>query len=88
MVGGSSISGRILSTRLFSDVVPKGPSATARTSKDGVVGEPINFDVAAKVEGNESQIVTIALEPGQVLRAESGAMMYMEEGVAMNTTTG
>ena len=34
----------------------------------------------------ESQIVTVALEPGQVLRAESGAMMYMTAGVEMNTT--
>ena len=46
-------------------------------SSDGVVGTPINFDIASKVEGNESQIVTISLEPGQVLRAESGSMMYM-----------
>lgn len=59
-----------------------------RTSSDGVVGFPIDFDVAAKVEGNESQIVTVALEPGQVLRAESGAMMYLTDGVVMNTTTG
>lgn len=58
------------------------------TSKDGVVGRPIDFDVNSKIEGAESQIVTIALEPGQVLRAESGAMMYMTQGVHMNTTTG
>jgi Mitochondrial biogenesis AIM24 len=60
----------------------------ALASKDGVVGFPIDFDVAAKIEGNESQIVTVALKPGQVLRAESGAMMYMTSGVTMNTTTG
>ncbi len=58
------------------------------TSSDGVVATPINFDINSRVEGNESQIVTVALEPGQVLRAESGAMMYMTEGVEMNTTTG
>lgn len=58
------------------------------TSTDGTVGRPIDFDVASRVEGNESQIVTIELEPGQVLRAESGAMMYMTDGVEMNTTTG
>lgn len=58
------------------------------TSKDGVEGRPIDFDVQSKIEGNESQIVTITLEPGQVLRAESGAMMYMTQGVTMNTTTG
>jgi len=57
-------------------------------SSDGVLATPINFDVASKVEGNESQIVTVSLEPGQVLRAESGSMMYMTEGVDMNTTSG
>jgi uncharacterized protein (TIGR00266 family) len=59
-----------------------------RTSKDGVVARPIDFDIGSKVEGNESQILTVALEPGQVLRAESGAMMYMTDGVQMNTTSG
>eukprot|EP00545_Synedropsis_sp_CCMP1620_P001528 CAMPEP_0119005354 /NCGR_PEP_ID=MMETSP1176-20130426/1665_1 /TAXON_ID=265551 /ORGANISM="Synedropsis recta cf, Strain CCMP1620" /LENGTH=304 /DNA_ID=CAMNT_0006957143 /DNA_START=190 /DNA_END=1104 /DNA_ORIENTATION=+ len=67
--------------RSFSDL-------PAKTSSDGVVGIPINFDVASKVDGNESQVVTIQLAPGQVLRAESGAMMYMTEGVTMETTTG
>lgn len=67
--------------RSFSDL-------PAKTSSDGVVGTPINFDVASKVDGNESQVVTIQLAPGQVLRAESGAMMYMTDGVTMETTTG
>mmetsp|Transcript_22754 Transcript_22754/g.32099 ORF Transcript_22754/g.32099 Transcript_22754/m.32099 type:complete len:340 (+) Transcript_22754:65-1084(+) len=58
------------------------------TSSDGVLATPIDFDVASRIEGSESQIVTIALHPGQVLRAESGAMMYMTDGVTMNTTTG
>jgi len=62
--------------------------AETKTSSDGVVGIPIDFDIASKIEGNESQIATIVLQPGQVLRAESGAMMYMTEGVQMNTTTG
>ena len=52
------------------------------------MGLPIDFDVASKIDGNESQIVTVTLEPGQVVRAESGAMMFMTEGVSMNTTTG
>lgn len=68
--------------RTFSSNLP------SKTSSDGVVGIPINFDVASKVEGNESQVVMIQIEPGQVLRAESGAMMYMTDGVTMNTTTG
>jgi len=74
---------------LSSSVRPQGThSPQATTSSDGVLGEPIDFDVSAKIEGNESQIVIITLEPGQVLRAESGAMMYMTDGIQMNTTTG
>ena len=39
----------------------------AQTSSDGVVAtHPIDFDVASKIEGNESQMVTVVLEPGQV----------------------
>ena len=61
--------------RRFSSAVT--PAPESRLSRDGVAGRPIDFDTQAKIEGNESQIVTITLEPGQVLRAESGAMMYM-----------
>lgn len=72
-----------------SEVAASGSSnLPGKTSKDGVVGLPIDFDIQSKVEGNESQIVTIQLEPDQVLRAESGAMMYMTQGVTINTTTG
>ena len=47
-----------------------GVPAERLTSSDGVVAtHPIDFDVASKIEGNESQICTIALEPGQVLRS-------------------
>ena len=63
-------------------------SPEARTSKDGVVGNPIDFDIASKIEGNESQILTVELNNNEVLRAESGAMMFMSEGVTMDTTTG
>mmetsp|Transcript_15181 Transcript_15181/g.22172 ORF Transcript_15181/g.22172 Transcript_15181/m.22172 type:complete len:484 (+) Transcript_15181:87-1538(+) len=49
---------------------------------------PINFDVASKISGEESQIVEISLSPNQTLRAESGAMIYMTQNVQMETTTG
>lgn len=78
-------------TRHFSSIVGNNnndDSAITTTSSDGVVGVPIDFDVASRVEGRESQIVTIQLNPGQVLRAESGAMLYMSDGVTMETTTG
>jgi hypothetical protein len=42
---------------------------------------PIDFDIAAKIEGQESHIATIELLPGETLRAESGAMLYMTDGV-------
>lgn len=64
------------------------PRQDALTSSDGVVGIPIDFDTSSSIEGKESQIVTIRLEKDQVLRAESGAMMYMTDGIQMNTTTG
>jgi len=61
----------------------------SQTSSDGVVAtHPIDFDVASRIEGNESQIVTVELQPGQVLRAESGGMMFMTDGITMETTTG
>lgn len=81
----------LLQQRPFSDIVAGSKNdvpVDTRTSKDGVVGRPIDFNIATKIEGNESQIVTVQLEPGQVLRAESGAMMYMTDKVTMNTTAG
>ena len=49
---------------------------------------PIDFDSAAKIIGNESQILTIQLQPQQLLRAEAGNMIYMTNHVQMTTTTG
>lgn len=75
-------------TNIRHETSSSSPAAVGKASSDGVVGTPIDFDVAAKIEGHESQIVNITLKPGQVLRAESGAMMYMTEGVRMETTAG
>ena len=36
----------------------------------------IDFQIAAKIEGEESQIATIDLMPGETLRAESGSMLF------------
>eukprot|EP00560_Eucampia_antarctica_P007230 CAMPEP_0197829130 /NCGR_PEP_ID=MMETSP1437-20131217/5585_1 /TAXON_ID=49252 ORGANISM="Eucampia antarctica, Strain CCMP1452" /NCGR_SAMPLE_ID=MMETSP1437 /ASSEMBLY_ACC=CAM_ASM_001096 /LENGTH=487 /DNA_ID=CAMNT_0043430633 /DNA_START=36 /DNA_END=1499 /DNA_ORIENTATION=- len=49
---------------------------------------PIDFLVASRVQGEESQTLQINIEPGQKLRAESGAMLYMTQGIEMNTTMG
>jgi hypothetical protein len=59
---------------------------TTTTTTDMIV--PLDFDAASTIEGQESQIVTVRLQPGQLLRAESGSLMYMTDGVHMETTTG
>lgn len=38
--------------------------------------------------GDDFQAVVITLDPGEGVRAEPGAMMYMEEGIDMETSTG
>ncbi|MBN1578980.1 MAG: TIGR00266 family protein [Chitinispirillaceae bacterium] len=38
--------------------------------------------------GDDMQLVEIELDPGEGVRAEAGAMMYMEEGIEMQTSTG
>lgn len=85
---GMSTTHASMLVRAFSDVTTTGDSSLKKTSSDGVVGDPIDFNVASKIEGNESQILTVSLKPGEVLRAESGALMYMTDGVEMETTTG
>jgi uncharacterized protein (TIGR00266 family) len=41
-----------------------------------------------KIYGDDMQLVEIELDPGEGCRAEVGAMMYMEDGIQMQTTTG
>ncbi|MDP4292267.1 MAG: TIGR00266 family protein [Bacteroidota bacterium] len=41
-----------------------------------------------KIIGSEMQIVEIELDPSEGVRAEVGAMMYMEESIQMQTGTG
>src|SRR5437763_7166401 len=36
--------------------------------------------------GDDLQAVTITLDPGEMVQAEAGAMMYMQDGIVMNTT--
>jgi uncharacterized protein (TIGR00266 family) len=40
------------------------------------------------IHGDDMQIVEITLDPTEGVRAEVGAMMYMEEGIQMETGTG
>ncbi len=41
-----------------------------------------------RIFGNDMQIVEIELDPGESVRAEAGAMIYMTEGIQMKTGTG
>lgn len=40
------------------------------------------------IYGDDMQAVEIELDPGEGVRAEAGAMMYMEDGIEMQTSTG
>ncbi len=41
-----------------------------------------------KIYGEEMQVVEVELDPGEGVRAEVGAMLYMEDGIQMQTGTG
>jgi uncharacterized protein (TIGR00266 family) len=41
-----------------------------------------------KVFGDDIQVVEIELDPGEGVRAEAGAMLYMEDGIEMQTGVG
>lgn len=41
-----------------------------------------------KIFGDDMQMVEVELDPGEGCRAEAGAMMYMEQGIVMQTSTG
>jgi len=41
-----------------------------------------------KIHGDDMQIVEVELDPGEGVRAEAGAMMFMDEEIEMQTSTG
>ena len=41
-----------------------------------------------KIHGDDMQVVEIELDPGEGVRAEAGAMMYMDQGIEMQTSMG
>ncbi len=45
-------------------------------------------DIDYTLIGDDLQIVEIELDPGEAVRAEAGAMLYMDEHVRMDTGTG
>lgn len=40
------------------------------------------------IYGDDMQLVEITLDPGEIIQAETGAMLYMSDGVEMKTSTG
>jgi uncharacterized protein (TIGR00266 family) len=43
-------------------------------------------DIDYKLIGDDLQAVIITLDPGEMAIAEAGSMMYMQDGIVMNTT--
>jgi hypothetical protein len=74
---------RIVSPRLLRKTPPASFSSVVATesSSSNLPSTLIDFQVAAKIEGKESHVATIELRPGETLRAESGAMLFMTEGI-------
>ena len=45
-------------------------------------------EIEYRIIGDDMQAVVIVLDQGETVRAEAGAMMYMDQGVEMETSTG
>ena len=45
-------------------------------------------EIDYKIYGDDMQLVEVELDAGEAVRAEAGAMMYMEDGIEMQTSTG
>jgi len=64
-----------------------GATALVATAPPPVPGRRAH-DIAFEVHGSEMQFVEIALDPGESTVAEAGAMMYMTDGIQMETIFG
>lgn len=74
--------------RSFSSPAPLPPEEDGRALQAAPEYRPVDFELKARIEGEESHVVTIELDPGECVRAESGSMIFMTETVQMNTTLG
>jgi uncharacterized protein (AIM24 family) len=45
-------------------------------------------EIDYEIIGDDMQLVEVSLDPGEAVRAEAGAMTYMEDGIEMQTSTG
>src|SRR3954451_6891964 len=49
---------------------------------------PAMHDIDYKIFGDAMQFVEVELDPGEAAVAEAGGMMFMEDGIAMETIFG
>jgi len=49
---------------------------------------PRAHEIDYKIVGDDMQAVIVTLDPGEAVQAEAGALMFMEDGVAIYTGTG
>mmetsp|Transcript_21157 Transcript_21157/g.31373 ORF Transcript_21157/g.31373 Transcript_21157/m.31373 type:complete len:433 (+) Transcript_21157:200-1498(+) len=68
-----SFNGRV---RMLSDLAPVPTSSSL-----------VDFQTSAKIEGEETQVATITLQPGQAIRAESGSLVFMTSSIQMETSS-
>ena len=57
------------------------PQPITTTTTEQLPTKLIDFETHAKIEGEESHVAMVQLHPGEILRAEAGAMLFMTEGV-------
>jgi uncharacterized protein (TIGR00266 family) len=69
---------------LFAPYFGQGPAPAEIPSAPGRTAHEIDF----KIFGDELQFVEVELDPGESAVAEAGAMMYMTQGIEMNTVFG
>lgn len=64
-----------------SGITAGGSNAPAVADQDHLaLAKPLDFDMASKVEGQESQMVTFELDPGQVIRVSESSERDLNDG--------
>jgi uncharacterized protein (TIGR00266 family) len=67
---------------------PTSPGATPPAPAPTAGGPVVMHEVDYEIFGEEMQFVEVELDPGEAAVAEAGAMMYMHDGIQMETIFG
>jgi uncharacterized protein (TIGR00266 family) len=67
---------------------PAGPASSPPPMPPPMPGQVAADKIDYEVFGNEMQYVEVTLDPGEMVIAEPGAMMYMSSGIKMETMFG